>query len=309
MPELGPIMRAIELQRILEDKVTEWRERSARVAGASVADSYQQPLNFKRHTNRRKNSAEINRIIAKYSKPYTRTDERFPTATKLTNATRKKSPAPPIPVPERPPRPKKQLARLKIFSKSEDNIASVVGAMELHPDPTENSTSRTPFKYNAKSCEDITAFVDVGHSIKSRNFEENSILNAKPVRRNSRLKLHSICEDISLRNDSGVEVSFRSNFATSTPLSHRKSCASSDSVSVVSFDKCSKYNSVGELRKGSSEPDILDVNSSRESVDTTKSTGAKKRWKLLKPPFRKGALDCLLLWRPKKTRSNDTTQR
>ncbi|XP_028162943.1 protein unc-13 homolog 4B isoform X3 [Ostrinia furnacalis] len=308
MPELGPIMRAIELQRILEDKVSEWRERSARVAGSSVADSYQQPLNFKRHTNRRKNSAEINRIIAKYSRPYNRTDERFPVAAKKIPAPSKKAPAPAIPTPERPPRPKKQLANLKILSRSEDNIASVVGAMELHPDPTEKNKSRSLFRYNAKSCEDITAFVNVEHNIKSQNFEENSILNAKPVRRNSRLKLHSICEDISVRNDSGVEVSFRPDFATSTPLSHRKSGVSSDSVSVVSFDKCAKYNSVGELRRGSSEPDILDVNSSRESVEA-KSTGTKKRWKLLKPPFRKNALDCLLLWRPKKPRPDNTTNR
>lgn len=303
MPELGPIMRALELQRILEDKVTEWRERSARVAGASVADSYQQPLNFKRHTNRRKNSAEINRIIAKYSRPYNRTDERHHVA--------QKPRAPDIPKPPlRPPRPKK-LANLKILSKSEDNLANVVGAMELHPDPTEKTKSRTLFKYTAKSCEDITAFVDVDHTMKSQNFDENSIINAKPVPKKERLKLHSICEDISAFNDSGLDKSDRTNFATSTPLSYRKSCAFSDSASVVSFDKCTKYNSACELRQGSSssEPDILDVNSSRESVDTTKSTESKKRWKMLKPPFRKGALDCLLLWRGKKPRNNDAPSR
>lgn len=300
MPELGPIMRALELQRILEDKVTEWRERSARVAGASVSESYQQPLNFKRHTNRRKNSAEINRIIAKYSRPYNRTDERY-------HVTQKQR-APDIPKPpSRPPRPKK-LANLKIISRSEDNLTSVVGAMELYPDPAEKPKSKTLFRYNAKSCEDITAFVDVGHNMRSQHFEENSILNAKPVPRNERLKLHSICEDISAIHDSGLGTSHRIDFATSTPLSNRKSCALSDSVSVGSFDKCTKYNSVCELRKGSSEPDILDVNSSRESVEA-KSTDTKKRWKLLKPPFRKSALDCLLLWRGKKSRNEEPSSR
>ncbi|RVE50828.1 hypothetical protein evm_004577 [Chilo suppressalis] len=303
MPEIGPIMRALELQRILEGKVSEWRERSARVAGgASVTESYQQPLNFKRHTNRRKNSAEINRIIAKYSKPYKRTDERHCTATQ-------KRPAPAVP-PTRPPRSKKQLASLKVLSKSEDNLANVVGAMELHPDPTADPKPRYLSKYNAKSCEDITAFVDVERSMKSRNFEENSILNAKPVPRRSRQKLHSISEDISLMNDSGLEVTYRSDLVTSTPLTHRKTCSLGDTVLVDNFEKCrTKYNSGIELRKGSSEPDILDVSSSRESVDTMKSTDSKKRWKMLKPPFRKSALDCLFLWRGRRPKPKESSNR
>lgn len=303
MPELGPMMRALELQRLIEDKVSEWRERSARVAGASVADSYHQPLNFKRHTNRRKNSAEINRIISKYSKPNKRADERYPLAQTI-----------PEIAPTRPVRHKKTNLKL---SKSEDNLANI-GTMDSHPDPTEvKPPPRQRFnlaKYNAKSYEDITAFVDVHHIRKSKIFEENSILNSKIVKNDIKPKPHIIGEhslNVSEFSDSGLEIRSKSCFATSTPLSKRKTCPVGDSVSVNGFDKCSNYNA-SELRKGSSEPDILSVNSDRDSVGSLGSVGTmntlntKKRWKLLKPPFRKGAFDCLLRWRVKKPKPAKT---
>lgn len=294
MPELGPLMRALELQRVIEDKVTEWRERSARVAGATVADSYQQPLNFKRRTHRRKNSAEINRIIAKYSRPNKRADESHHTTTRNTLE------APPV----RPPRVKK-LSNFKLFSKSEDNLANM-GDIDARPNPAEDKPRFNVSKYNTKSCEDITVFVDVHHTMKSKHFEQTSILNAKAVAPNRRPKLHSISEDLtnsSILRDSGLDLRPKSEFITSTPLSKRKTCPSESSVSV--FEKCSNFsNSACDLRKGSSEPDIISV-STIKSLDSAKTIDYKKKWKLLKPPFKKGAFDCLLLWR-KKPRQMDT---
>ncbi|KAJ2951066.1 hypothetical protein O0L34_g5445 [Tuta absoluta] len=295
MPEIGPMMRALELQRLIEDKVTEWRERSTRVAGRSVADSYQQPLNFKRHAYRRKNSAEINRIIAKYSKPHNKPVERYEPARIAPEIT-----------PARPARQKK--SNLKLFSKSEDNLASVgSGGMDDHPDPTEvrpPPRGRKLSKYNAKSYEDITVFVDVEQRRKSSNFEEYSILNSKTPKKELRPMLHSIGEDSDITEfPSGLELRDKSNFATSTPLTSRKTCPVGDSVSVLNFEKCSKYVP-SDLRKGSSEPDILSANSSRESVSsvgTSKTLDAKKRWNILRQPFKKGTFDCLLRWRGKKT--------
>ncbi|CAH2084737.1 unnamed protein product [Euphydryas editha] len=294
MPELGPIMRALELQRLVENKVSEWRERSARVAGTSVADSYQQPLHFKRHTNRRKNSAEINRIIAKYSKPSKRVDEHRFTLQKC-----------PEEQPVRPERHKKLRNNLKV-SRSEDNLLNIVD-MDTNPDPTVESKERPGYslsKYNAKSCEDITAFVDIDHTMKSKNFEENSILNAKSVP-TARHKLHSSGEDfsnISEFSESGVDFRLRNKFATSTPLSNRKTCPPSDSVSVIDFEKCAKYNSVSDMKKGSSEQEIP----RKKSIESTSTLDFRKRWKLIKPPFKKGTFDCLLRWRGKKPSSNQS---
>ncbi|CAH2241745.1 jg16312 [Pararge aegeria aegeria] len=293
MPELGPMMRALELQRLIENKVSEWRERSARVAGASVAESYQQPLHFKRHTNRRKNSAEINRIIAKYSRPNKRPDERRFTVEKC---------------PEEPPvRPARYKKFLNKFSRSEDNLANI-GVMDTHPDPTEETIKAPPrsklSKYKTKSCEDITAFVDLNHTMKSKIFEENSILNAKAVSK-ERHTLHSIGEDsadISEFEDSGISFRHKPNFLTSTPISNRKTCPAGDSVSVFEFEKCAKYSSVCDLQKGSSVPDIH----KRISVGSANTLDARKRWKLIKPPFRKGTFDCLLRWRGKKPTSHRT---
>ncbi|CAH2047152.1 unnamed protein product, partial [Iphiclides podalirius] len=297
MPEIGPMMRALELQRLIEDKVTEWRERSARVAGASVADSYQQPLNFKRHNNRRKNSSEINRIIAKYSKTRNRTGEKHSVLQHI-----------PEQPPTRPARHKKPFAKLK-SSRSEDNLVSV-GSMDVHAHPDPEKTPPPRFnltKYNAKSCEDITAFVDIDHTMKSKHFQEKSILNAKPMSQ-TRPKLHSICEDmfdISEFKDSGVELRHKDNFATSTPLTNRRTCPPIDSVSMISFDKCTKFSrsDVDKLRKGSSEPDILSDKSNLkldEQTSDAKSLDGKKRWKILKPHFRRGTFDCILRWRGKK---------
>ncbi|XP_050348300.1 protein unc-13 homolog 4B isoform X2 [Nymphalis io] len=290
MPELGPIMRALELQRLVENKVTEWRDRSARVAGTSVADSYQQPLHFKRHTNRRKNSAEINRIIAKYSKPSKRTDEhRF---------TLQKCPEEP---PVRPIRLRKLRNNIKI-SRSEDNLVNI-GVMDTNPDPPIENKEQPRYslsKYNTKSCEDITAFVDFSNIMKSKNFDENSILNAKTVP-NARHTLHIIGEDISEISefsDSAVDFRFKNEFATSTPLSNRKTCPPGDSVSVNDFEKCANYQS--DLKKGNSEPDIL----RKKSVESGSTLDFRKKWKLIRPPFRKGTFDCLLRWRGKKPPSN-----
>ncbi|XP_049703685.2 protein unc-13 homolog 4B isoform X3 [Helicoverpa armigera] len=298
MPEIGPMMRALELQRLIEDKVAEWRERSARVAGATVADAYQQPLNFKRHTYRRKNNAEINRIIAKYSKPTKRADEPYSVVRHSPDTS-----------PKRPPRAKK-LSNLKVLSKSEDNLTSI-GEMEVEADPKqEPKTYFTLSKYNTKSCENVTAFVDIHHNMKSKNFEPNSILNAKtvaPVIPNRRPKLHSICEgvtDISEFSDSGLECGDTS-FTTSTPLSKRKTCPPTGSVSTLNFEKVTKKsNSVSDLRKGVSEPNILSADTSESG--SSKTIDFRKRWKMLKPPFKKGAFDCLLLWRGKK--QNSTTE-
>ncbi|XP_035450119.1 protein unc-13 homolog 4B isoform X2 [Spodoptera frugiperda] len=295
MPEIGPMMRALELQRLIEDKVAEWRERSARVAGATVADAYQQPLNFKRHTYRRKNNAEINRIIAKYSKPTKRADEPYSIA-RVTSETS----------PKRPPRSKK-LINTKVLSKSEDNLASI-GEMEVETEPKQETKSYfTLSKYNTKSCEDVTAFVDIHHHVKSKNFEQNSILNAKTVVPNRRPKLHSICEgvtDISEFSDSGLECGDTS-FVTSTPLSKRKTCPPGASVSTLNFERVTKKpNSVSEMRKGVSEPNILSADASESG--SSKTIDFRKRWKMLKPPFKKGAFDCLLLWRGKK--QNPTTE-
>lgn len=294
MPELGPMMRAIELQRLVEDKVSEWRERSAQVAGGTVADSYQQPLNFKRHTNRRKNSAEINRIIAKYSKPNKRADERYVLP----------QPTPEI-TPARPDRHKKSNLKL---SKSEDNLASGSVGLNTHPDPTEvRPPPRGRFimaKYSAKCYEDVTTFVDIHHNNRSKNFEENSILNAKSVKRDSAPNLYSIREKVSKItdfSDSSVKVNESSNFTTSSPLSKRKTYTASDSVSA-DFEKCSNYD-VSGFRKGSSVPDLLSVGS-MDSVVTSKTLkDSKKRWKVFKQPFRKGKFDWLLRWgrRGKKT--------
>lgn len=302
MPEIGPMMRALELQRLIEDKVTEWRERSVRVAGVSVAESYQQPLNFKRHINRRKNSSEINRIIAKYSKTYNRAGEKH-------NVLHKISEQPPT----RPARHKKVFAKLK-SSRSEDNLVNI-GSMEVHthPNPEKTPPRFDLTKYNAKSCEDITAFVDIDHTMKSKNFQENSILNAKPMSK-TRPKLHSICEDvfdISEFKDSGVELRHKANFATSTPISNRRTCPPIDSVSITSFDKCTKFSrSDGDkLRKGSSEPNILSDKSNLkldEQIGDAKSLDGKRGWKILKPHFRRGTFDCILRWRGKKPQTSQT---
>lgn len=299
MPEIGPIMRALELQRLIEDKVSEWRERSTRVAGASVADSYHQPLNFKRHTNRRKNSAEINRIIAKYSKPNKRAHEPYVAPPLLP---RDNAPPPP----QRPVRLKKIKSNLKL-SKSEDNL--VQATIMDHPDPSAEVKSRFDFsKYNARSCEDITAFVDIDRNKKSQNFEENSILNAKVVTKEVLpKKLHSISEDClgtSELRDSGVEIRHVPTFVTSTPISRRRAV----SENVPGFETCSNYSSdISAIRKGSSEPDILSVTPSEESIGTVGSKKTlKSRWKKLKPPFRKGTLDCWILWRGKKPRAQET---
>lgn len=294
MPELGPMMRALELQRLIEDKVSEWRERSVQVAGGTVADSYQQPLNFKRHTNRRKNSAEINRIIAKYSKPNKRADERYVLP----------QPTPEI-TPTRPVRHKKSNLKL---SKSEDNLASVSVDLNTHPDPTEiRPPPRGRFKmgkYSAKSYEDITMFVDIHHNNRSKNFEENSILNAKPAKTGCRPNRSSVAENISRTtnySDSGIKVYQKSNFTTSTPLSKRKTYTAGDSVSV-DFEKCSNYDASG-IRKGSSEPDLLSVNSI-DTVDTSKTINSKKGWKFLKQPFRKRPFGWLLPWRRRGKKDN-----
>ncbi|XP_047522353.1 protein unc-13 homolog 4B isoform X3 [Pieris napi] len=292
MPELGTVMRAMELQRLIEDKVSEWRERSARVAGTSVADSYQQPLNFKRHKYRRKNSAEINRIIAKYSK-VKRTDERHSVLQTC---------------PEEPPVPPARLKKVRSkFSKSEDNLANICVMDERPVAISQEKSQFNVSKYNTKSCEDINAFVDVGRTKKSKLFEEKSILNTKatPV---MRPKLHSISEDIldiSDFGDSGVDLRPRKDFVTSTPLSNRKTCPVGDSVSVIDFEKCS--NSVSDLKKGNSEPDIAN----RNSVDSSKTLDGRKRWSLLKPlkpTFRKGTLDCLIRWRGKKSQNQSKIQ-
>lgn len=279
MPEIGPMMRALEMQRLIENKVSEWRERSARVAGGTVAESYQQPLNFKRHTNRRKNSAEINRIIAKYSKPSKRADERYILP----------QPTPEI-APTRPARHKTSTLKL---SKSEDNLASIDVKLNTHPDPTEvRPPPRGRFtmaKYNTKSYENITTFVDVHHNNKSKNFEENSILNAKLANR-PKSDFCSIRENVTVFSDSGLKVRQKSNFTTSTPLSHRKTYTAGDSVSV-DFEKCSSYDTSG-FRKGTSEPDLLSV-SSKDSVGTSKKKDSKKRWKR----FRKETFGWLLRWR------------
>ncbi|KAG6450866.1 hypothetical protein O3G_MSEX006811 [Manduca sexta] len=299
MPELGPMMRALELQRLIEDKVTEWRERSARVAGATVAESYQQPLNFKRHTHRRKNSAEINRIKAKYSKPYKRTDEPFRPSFVCDEP------------PTRPPRNKKLSSFLKVLSKSEDNLATI-GVMEIHPDPKEPAKPHfTVSKYNTKSCEDVAAFANVHRNITSKNFEKHSILNAKIVSDNSKPKLRSISEDvqvISEFDDSAVELRIRPSFATSTPVTKRQSCVSEGNALDYGFQKCTNYSSdVSGLRKGNSEPDILSADS--KGLSDTKTIDWRKRWKQLKPPFKKGAFDCLLRWRPKKPKETAVTSR
>lgn len=299
MPEIGPMMRALELQRLIEDKVAEWRERSARVAGATVADAYQQPLNFKRHTHRRKNNAEINRIIAKYSKPTKRADE--PYSVRLTPDTS----------PKRPPRAKKLS---KVLSKSEDNLTSI-DEMEVETHPKQEAQPYFNLsKYNTKSCEDVTAFVDIHHNVKSKNFEQNSILNAKTVVPDRRPKLHSICEgvtDISEFSDSGLECdrSIDRSFATSTPLPKRKTCPPGGSVLTLNFEKVTKKpTSVSDLRKGVSEPNILSADASESGI--SKTIDFRKRWKMLKPPFKKGAFDCLLLWRGKKqTPTTDNNSR
>ncbi|XP_013138125.1 PREDICTED: BAI1-associated protein 3 isoform X2 [Papilio polytes] len=301
MPEIGPMMRALELQRLIEDKVTEWRERSARVAGRARPDAYQDPLNFHRRANRRKNSAQINRIIAKYSKTNRSAEQSHATAEQT------------LTPPTRPARHKKIFAKLKP-SKSEDNLVTV-GTMEVHNEPNLDIKRQTRFsinKYNAKSCEDITAFVDFGHTMKSKNFQENSIINSKTVS-DTRPKLHSICEDdfdLSDFKDSDVVLRHKSNFVTSTPLSNRRTCPPCDTVSMISFEKCSKYSfSVDDkLKKGSSEPDMLSdscLNSS-EQVSDAKSLDGKKRWKMLKPQFRRGTFDCILRWRGKKPQQNTT---
>lgn len=294
MPELGPMMRALELQRLIEDKVSEWRERSAQVAGGTVADSYQQPLGFKRHTNRRKNSAEINRIIAKYSKPNKRADERYVLP----------QPTPEI-TPARPARHKKSNLKL---SKSEDNLASVSVGLNTHPDPTEiRPPPRGRFsmaKYSTKSYEDITTFVDIHHTSQSKNFEESSILNAKPANKDSKPNLYSVGESVSKItdfSDSGVKVRQKSNFTTSTPLSKRKTFTTSDSVSL-DFEKCSSYEAT-DARKGSSEPDLLSIGGMDSEVNTN-TIDSKKRWSILKKPFQKGTFSWLLRWRRRGKKAN-----
>lgn len=293
-------MRALELQRLIEDKVSEWRERSARVAGASVADSYQQPVHFRRHANRRKNSAEINKIIAKYSKPIKRTDESY--VTHHSHMYQELAEPPPV----RPARQKKT-SNLK-YSKSEDNLANL---MDRNPDPTAPDIKPPPrFKYKTKSYEDITAFFDVGHKRRSKNFEENSILNAKtaPNPKVRLRKLKSIEEDIldvTEFKDSAIELRSESGFMTSTPVSKRKTYSDSDSVSLSGFQKCLRYATGGAtLRKGASEPDMLSACDGSQSVLKTNKTSNKdsrKKWKLPRPQFRTQAFAFLIPWRAKKT--------
>lgn len=303
MQELGPVLRALELQKLIEDKVTEWRERSTRVAGSSVADSYQQPVNFRRKANRRKNSSEIDRIIEKYSKTNQpkRTDESYFLPRLIELKQEKESAKTPVIPPQRPARQRKCGSNWKL-SRSEDNLSSI--GMSDNPDPVKPPRR---FKYNAKSCEDITEFVDVGLSKRSKNFEQNSILNAKPVP-NERPKLCTISEDKSFIRESSPDFVFRtkSEFATSTPISKRNTChlesLNDYDFESENFEKCTKYSSVSDLRHGISEPDILSVCDSVDSKDATKALAAKKRWKFLKQPFRKGSFDVILRWRGKKSR-------
>ncbi|CAH0720001.1 unnamed protein product, partial [Brenthis ino] len=60
----------------------------------------------------------------------------------------------------------------------------------------------------------------------------------------------------------------------------------------------------GELKKGISEPDIL----SKKSVESGSTLDIRKRWKLIKPPFRKGAFDCLLRWRGKRPQTDQSSR-
>ncbi|XP_048485356.1 protein unc-13 homolog 4B isoform X3 [Plutella xylostella] len=296
MPEIGPMMRALELQRLVEHKVSEWRERSARVSGAPGPAAYHPRANFTRHTNRRKNSAEINRIIAKYSRPNSRTDERH--ASIQTSQTRKQVQSY-QPAPIRPARQKK--GSLK-GSKSEDNLANMDSEVSYYPE------IKPPprYKYRTKSCEDITAFVDVNHSKKSTMYQENSILNSKTASQVRpvplpRKQLHSICEDSMTEfKDSAIEIRSEDSFRTSTPISKRKTYSEGEFGTMSGFQKCVKYTSnVFTLRKGRSEPDILSAITSVESVGSSKTLDAKKRWKNLKSPFRKAAFSFLVPWKKK----------
>ncbi|CAG9133245.1 unnamed protein product [Plutella xylostella] len=258
--------------------------------------AYHPRANFTRHTNRRKNSAEINRIIAKYSRPNSRTDERH--ASIQTSQTRKQVhsyQAPPV----RPARQKK--GSLK-GSKSEDNLANMDSDVSYYPE------IKPPprYKYRTKSCEDITAFVDVNHSKKSTMYQENSILNSKTASQVRpvplpRKQLHSICEDSMTEfKDSAIEIRSEDSFRTSTPISKRKTYSEGEFGTMSGFQKCVKYTSnVFTLRKGRSEPDILSASTSVESVGSSKTLDAKKRWKNLKSPFRKAAFSFLVPWKKK----------
>ncbi|GBP88105.1 hypothetical protein EVAR_64581_1 [Eumeta japonica] len=285
MPEIGAMMRAIELQRLVENKVTEWRERSARVmsagagagGGGGMAASYQSS-NFRRYTNHRKNSAEIKRIIAKYS----RRDER---------------PREPSPPPARPPRNKK----LK-YSHSEDNLAAMdlgqVPRFQPEPPPRFHYTRS---KYNAKSCEDLTAFVDVERSNRSKNFEENSIMNARHPQPRDRPNSCAVSEGV-YRDSKYDDFDIRDDpkFVTSTPIPHRRNRHDSELLS----DSDRKRDKYSELKKGSSEPNILSV--SAKTTASTNTLDAKKKWTILKQPFKKGTFDCLVLWKRRKTRVEPT---
>lgn len=292
MQELGGMMRAIELQKMIEDKVTEWRQRSARVAGGGMVDSYQQPVNFKRHTNRRKNSAEINKIIAKYSKPNKRADERY-------NIVQKPKSPPPV----RPERTKK-LKSSGNFSKSVDNLATI----DMNPNPANMSTNFhiSKYKLGAKSHEDLRVFVDVNHNRKSANFDEKSIMENKLIGNKVNVIPKKIPEEIINYEDfKNNDIRKRCSIATSTPISKKKMCSEEDDKVNDYFKKCT-ISSVSDLKKGSSEPNILSASVSKESLNSTKTVDYRKKWKMLKPPFRKGAFDCLLLWKIRKSKNEQT---
>lgn len=319
MQEIRTIMRATELQRLIEDKVSEWRERSARVAGGSVADSYQQqPVKFRRHTNRRKNSAEINKIITKYSKPNKRADERHTAVMRDTsnlnnnritypssqyhsrnNAVYNAQESPPI----RPERTKK----LRKLSQSADNLTT----LDMNNESKGHSLNRfsdTEYKYNAKSYEDITAFADVHYVNKSKNFEYKNILTNKSVN-NVALKDNTIREDILDRTDfDEFEIRRKSDFVTSTPKARRKSHY--DEILTIDereFEKCSTSSSVSvsELKKGKSEPDIISA-VNHDPSNTTKTLDFRQKWKKLKQPFRKGKFVRLLPWKGRRSRTELT---
>lgn len=280
MQELSSMMRAMELQRVIEDKVSEWRQRSARVAGKTVADSYQQPVTFKRQVNRRKNSAEINKIIAKYSKPNCNRNA----GEKHNIIQRPPSPPPPI----RPARVKKRAT----ISKSVDNLTKI----DVHSEPTNGSLVTK--RYETKSHDDLTALGDV--RVKSSRFQEHSIM----ARNEPNIKPNISIEDnnnIDYNDFKNIEKRKRRSIATSTPITERKPVNSNDN-----FKKCINYGaSVSDLRKGVSEPDILSATGSRDSLNSAK-TEYKKKWKILRQPFRKGTFDCLLLWKNRKSRKDQT---
>lgn len=260
MQELTTMMRAIELQRAIEDKVSEWRQRSAKVTGKNMADSYQQPINFKRQINRRKHSAEINKIYAKYSKPINidkNAGERHFVV--------QKRPSPP---PIRPPRVKKQ----KNISKSADNLTNINLDTSI-----------------------------VGNRILKNKYETKSD--------DRKYNRHSLDEILDYNDFKDIENKKKINIMTSTPIIVRKS-SQEESIEIQDFKKCSKYsasvNDLSDIRKGNSEPNILSASDSRESLDSVKTSGYKKKWKFLKKPFRKGTFDRFLVWKTKKPHKETT---